>query len=102
MVVNLIVGLIKKTQIKMSQYFPPYRSFGESISIRVNLPNYATKSNLREAKGIDASIFPLKSNLASLKTEVYKLDIDKLLPVLVDVSKLSDAVKYDVVKKNSV
>ena len=49
---------------------------------------------------VDSSSFALKTNLASLKTEVDKLDIDKLIPVFVDLSKLSDVVKNDVVKKN--
>ena len=48
---------------------------------------------------VDTSSFALKTNLANLKTEVDKLDIDKLVPVPVDLSKLSDVVKYDVVKK---
>ena len=48
---------------------------------------------------VDTSSFALKTNLSHLKTEVDKLDIDKLAPVLVDLSKLSDVVKNDVVKK---
>ena len=48
---------------------------------------------------IDSSSFALKTNLANLKTEADKLDIDKLAPVPVDLSKLSDFVQNDVVKK---
>ena len=67
----------------MSQYFPkPYEPLGGDIS------------------HVNTSSFALKTNLASLKTEVYKLDIDKLVPVPVDLSKLSDIVKHDVVKKD--
>ena len=84
----------------MSQYFPkPFRSFGGNINIKVDLSNYATKTDLKNVTHVDTSSFALKTNLASLKTEVDKLDIDKLAPVPVDLSKLSDAVKNDVVKK---
>ena len=61
--------------------------------------NYATKADVKNISHVDTSSFPLKTNLPSLKTEVYKLDIDKLVPVSVDLSKLSDVVKNDVVKK---
>ena len=84
----------------MSQYFPKlYEPFGGDIDVRVDLPNYATKTDIKNISHIDTSSFALKSNLASLKTEVDKLDINKLVPVPVDLSKLSDAVKNDVVKK---
>ena len=84
----------------MSQYFPkPFRSFGGNINVKVDLSNYATKTDLKNVTHVDTSSFALKTNLASLKTEVDKLDIDKLAPVPVDLSKLSDVVKNDVVKK---
>ena len=85
----------------MSQYFPkPFNShFGDSIKVKIDLSNYATKTDIKNISHVDTSSFALKSNLASLKTEVDKLDIDKLVPVLVDLSKLSDVVKNDVVKK---
>ena len=57
------------------------------------------KTDLKNVTHVDTSSFALKTNLANLKTEVDKLDIDKLVPVPVDLSKLSDVVKYDVVKK---
>ena len=63
------------------------------------MSNYATKTDIKNISHVDTSSFALKSNLASLKTEVDKLDIDKLVPVPVDLSKLSDVVKNDVVKK---
>ena len=82
----------------MSQYFPkPFRSFGGNINVKVDLSNYATKTDLKNVTHVDTSSFALKTNLASLKTEVDKLDIDKLAPVPVDLSKLSDVVKNDVV-----
>ena len=84
----------------MSQYFPkPFKRFGGNINVKVDLSNYATKTDLKNAAHVDTSSFALKPNLASLKTEVDKLDIDKLVSVPVDLSKLSDVVKNDVVKK---
>ena len=83
-----------------TQYFPkPFRSFGGNINVKVGLSNYATKTDLKNVKHVDTSSFALKANLASLKTEVDKLDIYKLAPVPVDLSKLSDVVKNDGVKK---
>ena len=84
----------------MSQYFPkPYEPFAGDINVKVDLSNYATKTDIKNISHIDTSSFALKSNLASLKTEVDKLDIDKLVPVSVDLSKLSNLVKNDVVQK---
>ena len=68
--------------------------------VKVDLSNYATKTDIKNISHIDTSSFALKSNLASLKTEVDKLDIDKLAPVPLDLRKLSDVVKNDVAKKN--
>ena len=60
--------------IKMSQYFPkPYEPFGRDISVQVDLSNYATKTDIKNIWHIDTSSFALKSNLASLKTEVDKI-----------------------------
>ena len=84
----------------MSQYFPkPYEPFGGDINVKVDLSNYATKADIKNISHVDTSSFALKTNLASLKTEVDKLDIDKLVPVPVDLNKLNDVVKNDVVKK---
>ena len=85
----------------MSQYFPkPFRSFGRNINVKVDLSNYATKADIKNISHVDTSSFALKTNLTSLKTEVDKLDIDKLVSVPVDLSKLSDVVKNDVFKKD--
>ena len=84
----------------MSQYFPkPYEPFGGDINVKVDLSNYATKADIKNISHVDTSNFALNTNLASLKADVDKLDIDKLVPVPVDLSKLSDVVKNDVVKK---
>ena len=78
----------------MSIYFPkPFRDFRGNINVTVDLSNYATKTDLKNVTQIDTWSFALKINLANLKTEVDKLDIDKLVPVPVDLSKLSDDVK---------
>ena len=91
---------MKKFLYKKSQYFPkPFRSLGRNINVKVDLSNYATKTDLKNVTHVDTSSFALKTNLASLKTEVDKLDIDKLAPVPVDLGKLIDVVKNDVVKK---
>ena len=84
----------------MSQYFPkPNEPFGGDINVKVDLSNYETKTDLKNVTHVDVSSFVLKSNLESLKTEVDKLDIDKLTPVLNDLAKLRNVVKNDVLKK---
>ena len=90
--------------IRMSQYLPkvlvvPVRSFGGNIKVKVDLSNYAAKTDLKNVTHVDTSSFALKTNLASVKTEIGKIDIDKLAPVPVDLGELSDIVKNDVVKK---
>ena len=83
----------------MSQYFPkPFNSyFGDSIKVKIDLSNYATKANIKNISHVDTSSFALKTDLASLKTEVDELHIDKsAVPIPVD---LSGVVKNDVVKK---
>ena len=77
---------------KMSQYFPkPFGSFGRNINVKVDLSNYATKADIKNISHVDTSSFALKINLANLKSETDELDIDKLVPVPVDLlSELSD------------
>ena len=72
----------------------------KNIKVKVDLSNYATKADVKNISHVDTSSFAVKTNLTNLKTEVDKLDINKLLPVSGDLSKLSDVVKYDVVKKD--
>ena len=84
----------------MSWYFPkPYEPFGGDINVKVDLSSYATKTDIKNILHIDTSSFALKSNLASLITEVDKLNIDKLVHVPVDLSTLSNAVKMKFLKK---
>ena len=84
----------------MNQYFPKiFRSFGRNINVKVDLSNYATKTDLKNVTHIDTSSFALKTNLAGLKNEVDESGIHKLVPVPVDLIKLSDVVKNNVVKK---
>ena len=84
----------------MSQYFSkPFKSFRENISVKVDLSNSATKADQKNVTHLDTSSFALKANLASLKPEVDKLDIDKIAPVPVSLSKLSDVVKMMLLKK---
>ena len=84
----------------MTQHFPkPYEPFGGDINVKVDLSNYPTKTDIKNITHIDTSYFVLKTNLSNLKTEVDKLDIDKLKTVPVNLSKLTNVVKNEVVKK---
>ena len=91
----------------MSESFPGPKSLGRKVKVELDLSNYATKTDLKNARGVDTSSFTkkthlayLKTDLSSLKSKVDKLDVDKLLPASVDLSKLSDVVNNDVVKKD--
>ena len=105
----------------MSEYFSEPKSSGGKVKVELDLSNYATKADLKNATGVDTSKFAKKVDLANLKSNVDKLDIDKLKnapsglnrlkrkvdkldigkleTTPVDLSKLSNAVKNDVVKK---
>ena len=83
----------------MSEYFPKPPSDYQNIKVKIDLTNYATKKGINDITHVDTSNSALKANLANLKTEVDKLDIDELVPVPLDLSKLSNVVKNDVVKK---
>ena len=87
MIIHLIVGSIKKISYK-----------NESIlSFKIDLSNYATKADIKIISHDGSSSFTLKTNLANLKPEVDKLEIDKLVPIATDLSKLNNLVKNDVV-----
>ena len=88
----------KKLNYKMSAYYPPYRSSSNNIKVELDLANYATKTDLKNITHVDVSSFASKTDLA-LKTEVDKIDVDKLKTTPTDLAKLSNVVKNDVVKK---
>ena len=83
----------------MTQYFPPYNNSSENIKVELDLSNYATKKDINDITHVDVGGFVSKTNLAALKTEVDKIDADKLKTVPVDLAKLSNVVKNEVVKK---
>ena len=82
-----------------NQYYPPYKSSSNNIKVELDLRNYATKKDINDITHVDVSGFASKTNLAALKTEVDKIDADKLKTVPVDLAKLSNAVKNEIVKK---
>ena len=84
----------------MNQYFlKPYEPSEGGINVKVNLSNYATKADFKNATGIDTSKLALNSNLSSLRTEIDEIDVDKSKTVPIDLNKLSNVVNIDVVKK---
>ena len=80
-------------------YYPPYKSSSNNVKVELDLTNYATKTDLKNITHVDVSSFASKTNIAALKTEVDKIDADKLKTVPVDLAKLSNVVKNEVVKK---
>ena len=80
-------------------YYPPYKSSSNNIKVELDLTNYATKKDLKNITHIDVSSFASKTNLAALKTEVNKIDTDKLKTPPIDLAKLTNAIENDVVKK---
>ena len=89
----LIVGLIKKNIVQMSEYFPKPRPLVKIVKVELNFSNYATGADLKCATGVDTSKFAKRVDLASLKSEINKLDIGKLETTPADLKKLSDVVK---------
>ena len=83
----------------MSTYYPPYKRSSNNIKLELDLANYATKTDLKDITHTDVSSFASKTNLSVLKTEVDKIDVDKLKAVPDDLAKLSNVVKNEVVKK---
>ena len=88
----------KRVYYKMS-YYPPYKSSSNNVKVELDLTNYATKTDLKNITHVDVSSFASKTNLAALKSEVDKIDADKLKTVPVDLAKLTNAVENDLVKK---
>ena len=83
----------------MSAYYPPYKSSSQNIKVELDLSNYPTKKDINDITHVDVSGFASKTNLAALKTEIDKIDTDKLKTTPADLAKLRDVVKNDVVKK---
>ena len=81
-----------------SQYFTPFKS-SNNIKVELDLANYATKDDVKSITHVEVSSYATKTNLAALKSEVDKIDVDKLKTTPTDLSKLSNVVKNDVVKK---
>ena len=84
----------------MTTYYTPYKSSGNNVKVELDLSNYATKTDLKIITHVDVSSFASKTNLAALKTEVDKIDGDKLKTTPNDLAKLTNAIEHDVVKKN--
>ena len=79
-------------------YYPPYKSSSNNIKVKLDLTNYATKTDLKNITHADVSSFASKTNLAALKTEIDKIDVDKLKTTPVDLVKLTNAAENDLVK----
>ena len=80
-------------------YYPPYKSSSTNVKVELDLTNYATKNGLKNITHVDVSSFAGKANLAALKSEVDKIDVDKLKTAPTDLAKLTNAVENDLVKK---
>ena len=80
-------------------YCPPYKGSSNNIKVELDLSNYATKNDIKNITHVDVSSFASKTNLAALKTEVDKIDTDKLKTAPTDLAKLTNAIENDLVKK---
>ena len=80
-------------------YYPPYRRSSNNITAELDLSNYATKDDVKNITHVDVSSFASKTNLAALKTEVDKIDVDKLKTAPADLAKLTNAIENYLVKK---
>ena len=83
----------------MSTYYPPYKSSSNNVKVELDLTNYATKTDLKIITHVDVSSFASKTNLTALKSELDKIDVDKLKAAPADLAKLTNAVENDLVKK---
>ena len=80
-------------------YYPPYKRSSNNVKVELDLTNYTTKTDVKKITHVDVSSFASKTNSAALKTEVDKIDVDKLKTTPTDLAKLSNVVKNNVVKK---
>ena len=83
----------------MSTYYPPNKSSSNNVKVELDLTNYATKNGLKNITHVDVSSFPSKTNLAALKSEVDKIDVDKLKTTPTDLAKFINTVENDLVTK---
>ena len=83
----------------MSTYYPPYKSSSSNVKVELDLTNYATKTDLKNITHLNVGSFASNTNLEALKTEVDKIDADKLKTAPVDLAKLTNAVENVLVKK---
>ena len=83
----------------MNAYYPPYRNSSNNVKVKLDLTNYASKTDLKNITHVDVSSFASKTNLAALKTKVDQIDADKLKTTTADLAKLTNAIENDVVKK---
>ena len=83
----------------MTTYYPPYKSSSNNVKVELDLTNYATKTDLKNIAHVDVSSFASKTKLSALKSEVDKIDVDKLKTTPVDLAKLTNAIENDLVKK---
>ena len=84
----------------MSEPFSKLKPLEENVRVEWDLSNYGTKADLKNGTGVETSNFVKMADLANVNSEVDKLDISKLKSTPVDLSKRSDVVKNEVVKKN--
>ena len=68
----------QKNVVQVSEYFPELKSLRRRVKVKLDLSNYATKTDLKNATGVDTSSFDKKADLGNLKSNVDKLDIYKL------------------------
>ena len=80
-------------------YYPPYNNSSNNIKVELDLANYAMKDDVKNITHVDVCSFASKTNLAALKTELDKIDADKLKRTPTDLAKLTNAIGHDVVKK---
>ena len=81
-------------------YYPPYKGSSNNVKVELDLTNYAIKNDLKNITHVDVSSFASKTNLTALKSEVDKIDIDKLKTAPVDLAKLTNVIENDLVKKS--
>ena len=93
------IWIDKKDTVQVSEYFPTPKSLGGKVKVELDLPNYATKADLKNAPGVDITKSSKKVDMASLKLEIDKSDIGKLETTPVDLRKLSDVIKNEVAEK---